>query len=161
MNVKKWSLILFFVIGSMLSACSTEESHDEGEHQQTKTSSGDIQEATASTEVLPSFLEGKSEDMQAIYQASAEHEALLTKMPCYCGCGESAGHKSNYNCFVDERSDEEVVWDDHGTKCGVCLEIAAQAVLDYRDGESIEDIRSDIEKTYQEDYAEPTPTPEV
>ena len=42
-----------------------------------------------------------------------------------------------------------MVWDDHGTRCGVCLEIAAQSILDLRDGMSIKDIRTKVDEKYK------------
>ncbi|NGY86748.1 hypothetical protein F6Y05_19420 [Bacillus megaterium] len=92
----------------------------------------------------------------------ANHQTLLENIPCYCGCGEEANHQNNYDCFIFENKENgAVTWDDHGTKCGVCLEIAAQAVVDYSKGKSIEDIRQEIDHKYKEGYAKPTPTPEV
>ncbi|OYD55997.1 hypothetical protein CGZ90_19920, partial [Fictibacillus aquaticus] len=72
------------------------------------------------------------------------------------------GHKNNYDCFVFEnKKSGAIVWDDHGTKCGVCLEIAAKSVLDYSKGKSIKEIRNTIDETYKQGYAKPTPTPEM
>ncbi|MBD1382235.1 PCYCGC motif-containing (lipo)protein [Metabacillus arenae] len=124
--------------------------------------SGDIREETTSNEILPKFLNDKPEDMKLIYSAVGKHQELLEKIPCYCGCGESANHKNNYDCFINENKENgAVVWDDHGTKCGVCLEIAAQSVLDYKEGMSIKEIRDKVDEAYKKGYAKPTPTPEV
>ncbi|WP_226585559.1 PCYCGC domain-containing protein [Halobacillus litoralis] len=149
------SLLLIILIGTSLSGCSseTEESHIEHVH-------GDVREETASIEALPGFLVEKPENIQTIYAAAAQHEELLENMPCYCGCGESVGHKNNYDCFVhDSKEDGSIVWDDHGTKCGVCLEIAAQSIKQLQDGKSLEEIRKNIDDSYENGYAEPTPTP--
>ena len=92
------------------------------------------------------------------WQASATD--IIKWMPCYCGCGESAGHGSNLNCFIDEiREDGSVVWDDHGTRCQVCLEIAVQSVKMTQEGKSLKEIREFIDENYKEGYAEPTDTP--
>ncbi|MCP3029379.1 PCYCGC domain-containing protein [Halobacillus sp. A5] len=154
------------VLSALLSGCSeenNEESSDNHEgHVHETTESGDVREETSSYEQLPGFLDEKPEDMQNIYAAVAQNKDLLENIPCYCGCGETAGHRDNYDCFVHEsREDESLVWDDHGTKCGVCLEIAAQAIVDHQDGKSVKEIREDIDKQYEDGYAEPTPTPEV
>ncbi|MCK1993433.1 hypothetical protein GW626_10880 [Peribacillus muralis] len=152
----------------LLSACATEEksvvekketSHEgHSEHE----ASADVQEVTASKEIPPSFLSGKPEDMKTIYLAVAQNKDLLEKIPCYCGCGESANHKNNYDCFIHEnKQNGEVVWDDHGTKCGVCLEIAAQSILDWNDGMNIKKIRKKVDEKYKSGYAKPTPTPQV
>ncbi|WP_078380286.1 PCYCGC motif-containing (lipo)protein [Sutcliffiella halmapala] len=153
----------------LLAACSnnsesnsTEQSHEEGSHQHNKPSfyQGDLREKTASVEELPSFLDDKPEDMTIIYSAAAQHQEVLEQIPCYCGCGTSAGHKSSYQCFVHEvHEDGSIDWDDHGTRCGVCLEIAASSIVEYSKGKSIIEIRDMIDETYKEGYATPTPTP--
>lgn len=149
--------LLLMSIG--LTGCGNEESnHDKGDHQVVM---GDIQETTVSKEALPSFLDEKHEDIKTIYQGAAQHQDLLEQMPCYCGCGESVGHMNNYDCFIHDQDEQSIVWDDHGTKCNVCLEIAAKAMIEYSKGESVEDIRTMIDETYKEGYAKPTPTPPV
>jgi hypothetical protein len=121
---------------------------------------GDIQELTASIEELPSFLEGKDENLRAIYLAAAKNADLLQWIPCYCGCAESANHQHSGNCFFKEiREDGSVVWDDHGTRCNTCLEIAVNSILMKNDGMSALEIRKWVDETYQEGYAKPTPTP--
>ncbi|EGQ26422.1 hypothetical protein HMPREF9372_1573 [Sporosarcina newyorkensis 2681] len=122
---------------------------------------GDLQEITASADILPSFLDDKPEDMRMVYQVAGKATDVLEYMPCYCGCGDSAGHKSNMNCFLDEvREDGSVVWDDHGTRCLVCLEIAVKSVQMQQDGKSMQEIRDVIDAEYGNgDYAKPTNTP--
>ncbi|PGN03224.1 PCYCGC motif-containing (lipo)protein [Priestia megaterium] len=128
----------------------------------TACSSSNTSEETASNEVLPEFLKDKPEEVQTIYANAAQNQELLENIPYYCGCGESTGDKNNYDCFIHEnKRDGKVVWDDHGTKCGVCLEIAAQSVPDLEPGKSIKQIRQSIDEKYKSGYAKPTPTPEV
>ncbi len=155
MKMKGW-IIGFLIAGSVLSGCASneEESHTEGH--------GDLREETASAAELPSFLDEKPEDMQLLYTAVGQSQELLEQIPCYCGCGDSVGHRNNYDCFIHENQESgAVVWDDHATKCAACLEIAAQSIIDYQDGKSIKEIRDDIDAAYEEGYAEPTPTPAV
>lgn len=121
---------------------------------------GDLQEATASIYDLPAFLDGKDEMMRTIYLAAAASNELLEWIPCYCGCGESAGHQHNGHCFYNEvRADGTVVWDDHGTRCNNCLEIATYSIMMQIDGKSVLEIREWIDENYKEGYAKPTPTP--
>lgn len=109
---------------------------------------------------MPSFLEGKSEDIRVVYQAAGQAPDILQWIPCYCGCAESAGHRSNLNCFIAETlKDGSVVWDDHGTRCLVCLEIAVEAVQMHQQGKSLQDIREAIDAKYKEGYSTPTNTP--
>ncbi|MBU5442350.1 PCYCGC domain-containing protein [Paenibacillus sp. MSJ-34] len=121
---------------------------------------GDLQETTASVAVAPEFLNGQPEVVQQAYRYAAENEELLQWIPCYCGCGQSAGHRNNLNCFVKEiQEDGAVVWDDHGTRCNVCIEIAATSAQMQYEGKTAQEIRDYVDETYKSGYAEPTPTP--
>ncbi|MGG1575362.1 PCYCGC motif-containing (lipo)protein [Fictibacillus sp. NRS-1165] len=167
-TVSSFALILSL---SFLIACSNQKpetssekhsQHTEATEEMSQHGTSDIREETAGVDTLPTFLMDKSKDIRVIYQAAAEHRDLLEKIPCYCGCGKEANHKNNYDCFVHENKENgAVVWDDHGTKCGVCLEIAAQSVMDFSNGKSVKEIREKIDKTYEKGYAKPTPTPNV
>lgn len=168
--MKKTLLSIAFCTMIFLSACASKSSApDTNPKPQSKENEpkitqhgGDIREETASMSKLPTFLNDKPENMQNVYAAAGQHKKLLEQMPCYCGCGASVGHKNNYDCFVHENeSDGKVVWDDHGTKCQVCLEIAAEAITESQNGKSDADIRKMIDEKYKEGYAEPTPTPAV
>ncbi|WP_404442219.1 PCYCGC domain-containing protein [Sutcliffiella horikoshii] len=159
------SCMVVFTVGcSNTETQNSNATHSEEQHHHNEKPSffqGDLREETASVEELPSFLKDKPEDMQLIYSAAAQHKEVLEYIPCYCGCGTSAGHKSSYNCFVYENNEDgSLVWDDHGTRCGVCLEIAATSVMEYSKGKSVEEIRYMIDQAYKEGYSTPTPTPE-
>lgn len=120
----------------------------------------DIQEKTASIQALPTFLDKQPDQVRLAYQIAGLSTDLLQWIPCYCGCGESAGHKSNMNCFVQQiNPDGSVVWDDHGTRCGVCLNIAVESARMLKDGKSAKEIRDMIDLNYKTGYAKPTPTP--
>ncbi|WP_186576981.1 PCYCGC motif-containing (lipo)protein [Aquibacillus kalidii] len=158
------SFILSFTIltTALLGACSAADTNELEESARQTLSNGDIREETTSVEELPSFLVGKNEDMQQLYTVAAQHEELLEHIPCYCGCGQSANHKDNYDCFVHQyNEDGSLVWDDHGTKCQVCLDIAAESINMSREGKTIKEIRIYIDEKYKDGYAEPTPTPNV
>ncbi|WP_148500035.1 PCYCGC motif-containing (lipo)protein [Paenibacillus ihumii] len=148
-----------------LSACggSANKSGDEANHAHSAlhiTASGDVQELTAGKEVLPSFLDGQHENIVLVYRAVSEYPELLDGMPCYCGCGDSAGHRSNRDCFIHEvKEDGSIVWDDHGTKCNVCLEIAVESIQMKQGGKAAGEIRTFIDEKYREGYAKPTDTP--
>lgn len=112
-------------------------------------SNGDIQETTKSVTQLPSFLDDKADMMRNVYQVAAQNEELLQYIPCYCGCAESANHESNLHCFISESSKKAVVWDDHSTRCGLCLETAAESILMKREGKTVEEIRNYIDEKYK------------
>ena len=120
---------------------------------------GDLQEKTKSYHVLPSFLKDKPKPMVDVYQAAAQNADLLQWIPCYCGCGGSAGHLSSMNCFVKEiGQDGAVTWDDHGTRCNVCLSIAATSIKMKQEGKSVKEIRAYIDQSHSKGFAQPTKT---
>lgn len=119
-----------------------------------------MREETNSIDVLPEFLNNKPKNVKNLYKIAAQNKELLESIPCYCGCGKSAGHKNNYDCFVYKNNkDGSVVWDDHGTKCDVCLKIADRSISKSKEGKTVKEIRKMIDKEYKEGYADPTPTP--
>ncbi|MEK3808418.1 PCYCGC motif-containing (lipo)protein [Metabacillus sp. SLBN-84] len=152
----------FLSCSLILSGCQESagnENHEDHSSHSSFKNSGDIREETPSAEVLPAFLDKQPDEIKTLYAAAARHEDLLSYMPCYCGCGESAGHKDNGDCFINERKEDgTIVWDDHGTKCGVCLEIAAKAIIEREKGTSVKEVRQMIDEQYKEGYAEPTDT---
>jgi hypothetical protein len=152
--LKSWiavSALTIFIIG-----CGKQADHStHADH-----TSSDLREQTKSASVLPTFLNGQKEEIRLVYQLAGQSTQLLQWIPCYCGCGESVGHTSNMNCFIKEvKSDGSVVWDDHGTRCGVCLEIAVQSVKMKSEGKTDKEIRQYIDNTYKTGYAKPTDTP--
>lgn len=162
MNIQSTLIISLFTVSILLSGCGAQSSSDstDTESHSHHAENGDLQEATASTSVLPAFLEKKDKAIKTIYAEAGQHKHLLENMPCYCGCGESAGHLNNYDCFVFEnKKNGQVVWDDHGTRCGVCLQIAADSIAMENEGKSVKDIRLAIDEKYADGYANPTPTP--
>ncbi|MBP2000328.1 hypothetical protein J2Z69_001347 [Paenibacillus shirakamiensis] len=146
----------------LISGCSSKEeskSTSAPSHQE-HVASGDLQETTASLTTLPAFLNQTSTLVKEGYLAAAAHVDVLTSIPCYCGCGKSAGHQSNLNCFISKvQSDGTVIWDDHGTRCNVCIETAMLTAEMKKQGKTTSEIRQFIDDRYQEGYAKPTPTP--
>lgn len=158
----KWSIGLtasFLAASILFSGCGNSTGGQQNDHHQHQhvAASGDLQEATASIQVLPSFLDGASEKLTLAYQAAALLPEALQQIPCYCGCGESAGHKSNFNCFIAEIKEDEVVWDDHGTRCGICVDIALVTANMLKEGQSPADIKKHVDELYGEGFGEPTP----
>lgn len=50
---------------------------------------------------LPVSVATAPPEFQEIYEFAARRPDVLHYLPCFCGCWR-AGHKSNYDCFVDE-----------------------------------------------------------
>ncbi|QGG55053.1 PCYCGC motif-containing (lipo)protein [Paenibacillus sp. B01] len=151
---------LFVSIAAVISAtmivsgCGKNSEHTE------HAANGDLRETTTSLAKLPSFLDPLSPSIKTAYSVAASVSDVLPSIPCYCGCGESAGHKHNLNCFIYEiKQDGRVVWDDHGTRCGVCMDTAMKTAAMKEEGKTTLQIRNAIDEMYKEGYAAPTPTP--
>jgi hypothetical protein len=161
---RKQLLSIGLLTAALLTGCGSQDNHHEGHqnhsaHQQ-HAPNGDLQELTASVEQLPSFLDNLDPRIVEAYKIAAANRDLLKWIPCYCGCGESAGHLHNGHCFIkEEKADGSIVWDDHGTRCGTCMEIAVVSAKLKQDGKSVKEIRQFIDNAFKEGYAKPTPTP--
>jgi len=59
---------------------------------------------------------GPADMMRQAYVFAATNPGVLSYVPCYCGCGQSDGHVSNVDCFVESRAPNGAVteWDIHG-----------------------------------------------
>lgn len=80
---------------------------------------------------IPAFQSGKSlanlpatldpeiftGSVRQAYWIAKEIPGTLAQVPCYCKCDRSLGHKSLHTCFTD----------DHGSKCGTCMNEAVSA----------------------------------
>lgn len=161
-NRKSW-LPIAFLTAALLTGCSSTDntssgadSHDHSQH----APNGDLQEKTASADILPSFLDNQDPVIIESYKIAGANRELLKSIPCFCGCGDSAGHLHNGNCFIkEELEDGSIVWDDHGTRCGVCMEIAIVSSKLKEAGKTTLEIREYIDSAYKEGYGKPTPTP--
>lgn len=158
-------LLIGLAVTVLLASCGqamTGSSHSESAHDATHVhaaENGDLRERTASLSDLPGFLDDQSEPVRLAYRAAAVVRGTLQWIPCYCGCGDSAGHRSNLDCFIHEvKSDGSVVWDDHGTRCGVCVDIALVSAQMKSEGRPDAEIREAIDAAYRNGYAAPTDT---
>jgi uncharacterized protein with PCYCGC motif len=62
--------------------------------------------------VWPDFVTAAGPDVQRLYEFQITHGELMRYMPCFCGCGQDAGHRSNRDCYVTAvNSDGSVVLD--------------------------------------------------
>jgi hypothetical protein len=168
--LKKISIIISFVF-LFIAGCGNQTSSQHSKHAENEKNNqsgnpkqhaehGDIREETKSAQVLPQFLDSKHENITAVYAAAAKYKELLEQIPCYCGCNESVAHRDNYDCFIHENKENgAVVWDDHGTKCEVCLVIASESISQFNEGKSLKEIRQYIDQKYKNGFPKPTPTP--
>ena len=77
------------------------------------------------------------------YQAAKEIPEILAQLPCYCGCMQNFGHKSNLSCFHDT----------HGVECSMCQDIALDAHQMFKNGLSMDRILESIRAKFQRSAA--------
>jgi hypothetical protein len=83
------------------------------------------------------------------YQFAAERPDVLRVLPCYCGCGLTAGHRSNLDCFVAGATPAGVpVFDEHASFCQTCLDIARDARRLVTEGKSLRAIRAYVDERH-------------
>jgi hypothetical protein len=62
--------------------------------------------------VWPAFVTKAGPEVKQLYEFQVTHGELMRWMPCFCGCGQSAGHRSNRDCYVQAvNPDGSVVFD--------------------------------------------------
>lgn len=62
--------------------------------------------------VWPDFVTQAGPEVKALYEFQITHGELMRWMPCFCGCGQSSGHRSNRDCYVQQvKADGSVVLD--------------------------------------------------
>lgn len=90
------------------------------------------------------------------YQIAVRERELLSRLPCYCGCGADAQYQSLRDCFLNE----DGLFNSHGANCQVCLEEAVDADDWKGRGRPVKEIRAKIDAKYQ-GRGKPTDTPPV
>jgi hypothetical protein len=96
--------------------------------------------------VWPSAYRNAPQGVQTAYQFAAANYETLRYIPCFCGCGLSAGHLNNYDCFVkDAKPDGWFILDPHGLGCGTCVAITLEVVAMRSQGMTAKAMRSSID----------------
>jgi hypothetical protein len=70
-----------------------------------------------------------------VYGIAARIKEILYQVPCYCGCDESKGHESLYDCFTGS----------HGVGCGTCQMEAIYVFEQRKKGKQAAEIRAAME----------------
>lgn len=62
--------------------------------------------------VWPDFVTQAGPEVQQLYAFQVTHGDLMRYIPCFCGCGQSDGHRNNRDCYVAAvNADGSVVFD--------------------------------------------------
>ena len=69
-------------------------------------------------------------------------------MPCYCGC-VAMDHRNNTDCYIKPRVEgAQVVFDEHASYCGICVDITLTAKSMTAEGKSPLQIRAAVDGEY-------------
>ena len=49
--------------------------------------------------VWPDYVLRAGPEVRQLYEFQVTHGELMRYMPCFCGCGQNAGHRSNRDCY--------------------------------------------------------------
>ncbi|MFH1671645.1 MAG: PCYCGC motif-containing (lipo)protein [Candidatus Portnoybacteria bacterium] len=100
----------------------------------------------------------RTASVQAAYRYALDNPELLDYIPCYCDCS-SLGHEDVGDCFIKGLKDNgEVVFDEHGSNCGICYSTVLESKELLKQGKSVKEIREYIDNKYSE-YGQGTDTP--
>ncbi|MDP2675648.1 MAG: PCYCGC motif-containing (lipo)protein [Dehalococcoidia bacterium] len=105
--------------------------------------------AGSGTGGMPDYVMSAPEDVQMAYQFAMDRPDIMMWMPCYCGCGGHAGHKSAKNCFIKESSTAtNIQFDEHGAGCQMCVTIALDTKAMTEEGRSLKEVRTYIDDKF-------------
>jgi hypothetical protein len=83
------------------------------------------------------------------YEFALDRPDVMLWMPCYCGCGGHSGHKNARDCFVKSSSSPgNVQFDEHGSTCDVCVNIALRAREMTLAGRPLTEIRVAVDQEF-------------
>ena len=62
--------------------------------------------------VWPDYVLSGRPEVKRLYEFQVTHGPLMRYMPCFCGCGQFAGHRNNRDCYIRRvNPDGSVVFD--------------------------------------------------
>lgn len=93
---------------------------------------------------LPEFVT-RTPRTQDAYLFTQSNREVASVVPCFCGCMESLGHLSVYDCFIDNKGS----YDPHGAVCRMCVEIALDTKELLNQGYTKEEITAFIKEKYE------------
>lgn len=106
--------------------------------------------AMASLRAMPGEVRAAPVVVRQAYQFAVANPDVLTKIPCYCGCGEM-GHTSNYACYVaGYNPDGALSFDLHAIGCSICVDITQDAMRLLDQGKSAEEIKTYVDANYSQ-----------
>jgi hypothetical protein len=137
---------LLVALVALLAACQSDAAAPEAQ---------EVQLAPASQ--LSAQVRSAPPVVQEAYRFAIANPDVLSKLPCYCGCG-NMGHMSNLDCFVQEvKGDGSIVFESHALGWSICVDIARDAMRMLQEGKPLVEIRDAIDREYSQ-FGPPTHT---
>lgn len=115
-----------------------------------------LQDKGVSKENFPRYAL-RSSEVEVAYKYAVNNSKELKNIPCYCNC-EKLGHRSVKDCFVEKVEEERVVFNDHGSNCGICYSTVLDVKKLTNQDKSRTEVRDFIDNKYSQ-YGQPTDTP--
>lgn len=137
-------IIALLITGSVAAACTGDHAATPS-HTPTAMSSMDDTQAAAWA-VRPAYTHTTARTEEA-YQYAMEHQAMLQWIPCFCGCG-AMGHGNNADCYFEPSATGSIVFEEHASYCGVCVDITLRTKQLAASGASLASIRTTIDAEF-------------
>lgn len=137
-------ILIFLMLAPLAAGCSSGSGLD-GEHAY----------RMAPLAEMPHEVQQAPATVREAYQFAVHNSAVLSELPCYCGCG-AMGHVSNESCYIQERQRETILYDNHALGCSICVDITQDAMRMLDEGKSVAEIYDYVDATYSR-FGPPTP----
>jgi hypothetical protein len=138
-------IIALLLTGSAAAACTGDHASTPGHTPASAMSSMDEAQAAAWA-VRPAYTHTTARTEEA-YQYAMEHHAVLQWIPCFCGCG-AMGHGNNLDCYFEPSATGSIVFQEHASYCGVCVDITLRTKQLAASGASLSSIRTAIDTEF-------------
>ncbi len=133
-----FALAAIVAMGAIVNACSPSASDT--------VATFDVE--MAPVDRLPSHIKDAPVTVTRAYQFALANAALLSRVPCYCGCG-SMGHTSNAACYLVEPDNLETsAIETHAVGCSICVDITIDVMRLKQQDRGLADILDYVDATY-------------
>ena len=102
-------------------------------------------EAESAWDARPDYVRTADARTQEAYAFAIARPDVADWMPCYCGC-VAMDHRNNTDCYLRPRENGmPVVFDEHASYCGVCVDITLLSKSMIGEGRSLSEIRAAVD----------------
>lgn len=138
-------IIALLITGSVAAACTGDHASTPSQTASSAMSSMNDTQAAAWA-VRPAYTHVSARTEEA-YSYAMEHQAVLQWIPCFCGCG-AMGHGNNADCYFEPSANGSIVFEEHASYCGVCVDITLRTKQLAASGASLSSIRTTIDAEF-------------